>query len=219
MHGVKTAKTGIRLLDKAKVTPQAPKNFRIVIQAKEKDNYEEHKKNIAPMFPVIDDIAENGVEVGGTKYTVKQSSGGDQVFLAKAAGHLGHSHANGCFLCNAHKNQYGKVVVDATGKRVPLQFRLRTLEELCAGAQRPLSTGPFSKCPYCPQTFPDQATVDSLESPANKNQDIKYATTHLGMRFGTPPLFKFPLNMWYICCLHGLLQLAAVTFQRIIEQT
>jgi hypothetical protein len=60
--------------------------------------------------------------------------------------------------------------------------------------------------------------VDALDPPANKNQETKYATTHLGMRFGTPPLFKFPLNLWYLCFLHGLLRLAAVTFQRTIEQ-
>jgi hypothetical protein len=98
-----------------------------VIQAEGKDNYEEHKRNMAPMFPVIDDIAANGVEVGNTKYEVTQSLGGDQVFLGEAAGHSGHSHDNGCFLCNARRNQYGKVVTDASGKRVPLIFRLNTL--------------------------------------------------------------------------------------------
>jgi hypothetical protein len=75
MHGVKTAKTGIRLLDKAKVTAQAPRNLRTVIQAEGKDNYQDNKKNMAPMFPVIDYMAANGVEVEGTKYTVKQSLG------------------------------------------------------------------------------------------------------------------------------------------------
>jgi hypothetical protein len=106
MYGVKTAKTGVRLLDKKKVTSHALRNFRTVIQAEGKDDYGEHKKNLEPMFPVMDDIAENGVSVGNTKYEVKQSLGGDYVFLAEGAGHSGHSHTRGCFLCNAHKNDY-----------------------------------------------------------------------------------------------------------------
>jgi hypothetical protein len=217
MHGVKTAKTGVQLLDKKKVTSQAPRNFRTVIQAEGKDNYGEHKKNLEPMFPVMDDIAENGVSVGNTKYEVKQSLGGDYVFLAEGARHSGHAHTCGCFLCNAHKNGYGKVITNASGKRVPMEFRLNTLEELAAAAHRPLSTGPDIKCHCCGIAFPDQATVDALEPPANKSQESKHAATHLGMRFGTPPLFKFPLNLWYLCCLHALLWLVAITFQRTIE--
>jgi hypothetical protein len=192
MHGVKTAKTGVRLLDKKKVTSQAPRNFKTVIQAEGKDNYTEHKKNLEPMFPMMDDIAENGVTVENTKYAVKQSLGGDYVFLAEGAGHSGHSRIRGCFLCDAHKNDSGKVVTDANGKRVPMQFKLNTLKKLAAAAHKPFSTGPDIKCHCCGLAFPSQEAVDALEPPANKNQEAKHAATHLGMRFGTPPPLQVP---------------------------
>jgi hypothetical protein len=92
-----------------------------------------------------------------------------------------------------------------------MEFMLNTLEELAAAAHRPLFTGPDSKCHRCGVLFPDHETVDALEPPANKSQETKYAATHLGMRFGTPPLFKFPLDLWYLCCLHALLRLVAIT--------
>lgn len=38
------------------------------------------------MFPMMDDISENGVTFGNTKYDVKQSLGGDYIFLAEGPG-------------------------------------------------------------------------------------------------------------------------------------
>ncbi|GAQ92992.1 hypothetical protein KFL_012380020 [Klebsormidium nitens] len=84
-------------------------------------------------------------------------------------------------------------------------------------AHRPLQVGPDSKCPYCPQTFPDQETIDALPAPQSKNQIRAHALTHYGVRFGTPPLFKFPLALVYLYILHMLLRLASITFQRTIE--
>jgi hypothetical protein len=80
-----------------------------------------------------------------------------------------------------------------------------------------LKVGPEELCPYCNVAFPDRETVDALPAPANPNQETLYATAHHGMRFGTPPLFRFPLSEWYLCILHKLLRCAAVTFQRTIE--
>jgi hypothetical protein len=59
--------------------------------------------------------------------------------------------------------------------------------------------------------------VDELAGPQNKNQHKTYATVHKGMRFETPPLFKFPLDQIYLCILHLLLRLASTTFKRTIE--
>jgi hypothetical protein len=67
------------------------------------------------------------------------------------------------------------------------------------------------------RAFPDQKTVNAHQPPANKSQETKYAATHLGMRFETSPLFKFPLDLRYLCCLHALLRLVAITFQRTIK--
>jgi hypothetical protein len=94
---------------------------------------------------------------------------------------------------------------------------MRTLEEMCAAAHRPLKVGPREKCPHCNQPFPDQPTVDALQPPANKNQETQYTLAHHGIRFGTPPLFKFPLSRVILCILHMLLRLIAITFQQTIE--
>jgi hypothetical protein len=73
------------------------------------------------------------------------------------------------------------------------------------------------KCPHCGQPFPDEATVNSLEGPQNKNQQKDYEATHFGQRFGKPPLLPIDLSLVFLCTLHTLLRLAATTFQRTIE--
>jgi hypothetical protein len=89
---------------------------------------------------------------------------------------------------------------------------------MCAAAHRPLKTGPDEKCPHCPQTFSNQATVDCLAGPQNKNQQKEYEATHFGQRFGKPPrLLPIDLSRVFLCILHVLLRLAATTFQRTIE--
>jgi hypothetical protein len=98
-----------------------------------------------------------------------------------------------------------------------MQANDRTLEQVAAAAHRPLKVGPGEKYPYCPTTFPTQAVVDALPAPATKAAISAYATVHKGIRFSTPPLFKFPFIEIYLCILHCLLRLVAITFQRTIE--
>ncbi|GAQ92847.1 hypothetical protein KFL_011650020 [Klebsormidium nitens] len=214
---VKVSKIGFRILTLEKVILQAPQQARTVVQFEGKDDYDQNAEFLAPILPVMEQLKEEGLTVEGTHYTVTQSVGGDNVWMSEVAGHRGHSHTWGCFLCECMQQDFGKVITDETGRRVPVKAEKRTIERLAAGAHRPLKTGPEESCPYCGVAFPDQETVDALPAPQNKNQELVYQTTHHGVRFGKPPLFKFPMEEWYLCILHKLLRCAAITFQRTVE--
>lgn len=81
------------------------------------------------------------------------------MFLAEVCGHRGHSHRNGCFLCDAEKKHFGTIITGADGRRILMKHNDRTLEQVAAAAHRPLTVGPGVKCPA---TFPNQAAVDAL---------------------------------------------------------
>jgi hypothetical protein len=136
--------------------------------------------------------------------------------MAEAMGHSGASATNGCCFCEEHKNNYGKVVTDAAGRRVPLKAKDRTTESMAAAAHRPLTTGPGVECPYCQEQFPDEADVQASKPPADEAERRAYQLKHCGMRFGTPPLFNFAVVALVLCILHTLLRLVAITFQRTI---
>jgi hypothetical protein len=216
-RGVKTSNFGFRLPDLEALTMHAPQQARTVVEFEGKDGYAENKQNLAPCFPVMDRITEDGLNVGGTHYDVVQSLGADYVALSESAGHASHSHRWGCCFCEQESKDYGLTKLDETGRRVPVKTENRTLEKLFAGAHRPLKSGPNECCPYCKVPFPTQEAVDALPAPANPNQETNYDTVHHGMRFGTPPLFKIPMEEWYLCILHKLLRCSAITFQRTIE--
>jgi hypothetical protein len=214
---VKVSKFGFRLLSLDKLVLQAPQQARTIVQFEGKDDYEQNKEYLGPCIAVMDQLREKGMDVDGTHYSVVQSVGGDNVWLAEVAGTAGHVHSNGCCLCETLQKDYAELTVDETGRRVPVRFEPRTIDRMCAAAHRPLETGPDEVCPYCGVAFPDQETVDNLPAPENKSQELVYQTLHCGQRFGKPPLFLFSLEEWYLCILHMLLRLAAITFQRTVE--
>lgn len=162
----------------------------------------------------MDELKEEGLNCKGTHYEV--TFGADYVLMAEAMGHSGASSTNGCCLCEQHKRLYGRVVTNSEGRRVPLKATPRTREQMAAAAHRPLTTGPDVECPYCQEKFPDQAAVDASVASANEAERAAYQLKHCGMRFGTPPLFNFPVAAIVLCILHCLLRLVAITFQRTI---
>jgi hypothetical protein len=209
---VKVSKFSFRLLSLNKLVLQAPEQARTIVQFEGKDSYEQNKEYLSSSIAMMDKVREEGLDVDGTHYSVVQSVGGDNVWLAECAGTAGHSHGNGCCLCEVHQRNYGELTTDENGRRVPVRSQPRTLERMCAGAHRPLKTGPNEFCPFCGVAFPDQETVDNLPAPENKSQELAYQTKHCGQRFGKPPLFLISLDEWYLCILHKLLRLAAITF-------
>jgi hypothetical protein len=94
--------------------------------------------------------------------------------------------------------------------------RARTTESMAAAAHRPWTTGPDVHCPYCKEPFPDQAAVDNSPAPVTKQEIKNFRQLHYGMRFGTPPIFKFPMTAYVICILHTLLRRMAIYFLRSI---
>jgi hypothetical protein len=111
---------------------------------------------------------------------------------------------------------YGKVITDANGRRVPLTASPRTKKSMAAATHRPLSTGPNIHCPYCKEAFPNPAAVAASKAPTTRAKKDKFQLTHCGMRFGTPPLFNFPVSALVLCILHTLLRMSAILFQRTI---
>lgn len=214
---VKVSKFSFRLPSLEKVILQAPQQARTVVQFEGKDDYDQNAEYLAPCIPIMDQLREEGLTIDGIHYTVIQSVGGDNVWLSEVAGTRGHIHTWACFLCECMQKDFARITTDETGRRVPVKAEKRTLEKLFAGAHRPLKTGPEECCPYCGVAFPDQETIDALPAPQNKNQESAYMTTHHGVRFGKPPLFKIPLDEWYLCILHKLLRCAAITVQRTVE--
>jgi hypothetical protein len=90
-RGIKTTRVGYRLPDAAKVVQNDPRQYRSVLQFEGKDDYASLKEYLQPMFPVMDVYSEERIAIDGTHYTIKQSLGGDNVFLAEACRHSGHS--------------------------------------------------------------------------------------------------------------------------------
>jgi hypothetical protein len=96
-RGIKTTRVRYQLPDIAKVVQNDPRQYRSVLQFEGKDDYASHKEYLKLMFPVQDLYRDERITVDGTHYNIKQSLGGDNVFLAEVCGHCGHLHNNGCF--------------------------------------------------------------------------------------------------------------------------
>jgi hypothetical protein len=188
--------------------------MRCVLLFEGKDSYGNYLEYLGPFFPVIARLAKEGVEVDNTQYSVKQILGADYVLMAEAMGHYGASGLNGCCLCEEHRKDWGKVVTGSDGRRVPPASKMRTTESMAAAAHRPYTTGPEVSCLYCDEPFPDEAAVKASKAPENEEQRKRFQQAHLGMRFGTPPLFpNISIACLIICILHTLLRLCAITFQ------
>jgi hypothetical protein len=124
---VKVSKFGFRLLSLDKlVVLQAPEQARTVVQFEGKDDYEQNKEYLASSISVMNQLRAEGLTVDGTHYSVVQSLGGDNVWLAECAGTAGHAHTNGCFLCEKKQKEYAELTRDETGRRVPLRTKARS---------------------------------------------------------------------------------------------
>lgn len=216
LRALKHSLFGFKLVGNQRVVAQSLANLRTLLLFEGKDSYENYAELLAPFFAIIDALSEEGITVDGTHYRVKQSMGADYVLLSEVMGHCGHSAEQGCCLCDAHKGDYGRTQVSESGRRVPLGFTARTTEQMAAAAHRPFKVGPDVACPYCSMQFPNQAAVDAAPAPGTKNKRQTYQQQHAGIRFGKPPLFKFPVAFLAICVLHTLLRLCAITFKRTI---
>jgi hypothetical protein len=216
LRGLKHSKWGYKVVGMGRVCSQSPSNMRTVLLFEGKDNYVNYKEYMHPFLPVMDSLKRDGIRVDDIHYTVKQSMGADYVLMAEVLGHGGHSCTQGCCLCDIHKKDYGTIVTNTEGRRVPLGGQPRTLEQMAAATHRPLRTGPDVKCPYCDEVFPDQAAVDNSRGPETETEKTAYQLKHAGMRFGCPPLFNFEVVLLYLCILHTLLRLIAVVFKRTI---
>lgn len=215
-RGLKHSKFGFKQVENGRVTAQSPSNMKTCLLFEGKDNWANYKELLAPFLPVMDELAEEGMTVEDTKYAVKQTFGADYLLLAEVMGHSGASATNGCCLCDEHKDNYGRVVTDSTGRRVPLKANDRTTASMAAAAHRPRTTGPDVECPYCQEKFPDEEAAKASVPPADEAERRAYQLKHRGMRFGTPPLFNFEVTALVLCILHTLLGLVAITFQRTI---
>jgi hypothetical protein len=69
-----------------------------------------------------------GLTVDGVEHIVKQTMGADYVLLARIMGHARHSHTNGCCFCEIDKQNYGTIITNGEGRRVPLGGRARILQ-------------------------------------------------------------------------------------------
>jgi hypothetical protein len=212
LRGIKHSKFGFKFVGNGQVCAQAPQNMTCILLFEGKDNYNNYKELMAPFLPVMKDLKELGVDLGGVHFHIKQTMGADYVLLAEVLGHGGHSCTQGCCFCKIHKKNYGTIVIDESGRRVPMPTEARTLEEMAAAAHRPLTVGPDIKCPFCDEPFPDQAAVDASVGPQTNAQRTAYQLKHAGQKFGCPPLFDFALVLLYLSILHTLLRLVAVVF-------
>jgi hypothetical protein len=216
LRGIKHYKFGFKFVGKGQVCAQAPQNRRCILLFERKDNYDNYKELLQPFLPVMKDLRKSGADVDGVHYQIKQTMGADYVLMAEALGYGGHSCTQGCCFCKIHKKDYGTIITDASGRRLPMETEPRTLEEMAAAAYRPLTVGPDVKCPFCDEPFPNQAAVDASIGPKTPAQKTDYQLKHAGQKFGCPPLFNFPLVLLYLCILHTLLRLVAVVFKRTI---
>jgi hypothetical protein len=217
IRGLNHSKFGFKLVGNGRVVAQSPSNMKCALIFEGKDKYQNYKEVLAPIIPVIAKIGAEGVTVCCTHYAIKQTLGADYALLAEVMGHSGASATNGCCLCDQHKKDYGKIIIDAAGRRVPLKSTPRTVESMAAATHRPLTTGPDVQCPYCLEPFPNQAAVNASVGPATEGERDKFQLTHKGMRFGTPPLLPdFSIALPALCILHWLLRISAIVFQRTI---
>jgi hypothetical protein len=207
---------GFKLLGNQRVVSHSPKDMRVALTFEGKDKYSTYKEHLVPFLDHMDTLASDGLQCEGTAYKAQQTMGADYVLLCELLGHSGASAIKGCCLCEQEKSNYGKTCLDAAGRRVPLLAKARTTETMAAAAHRPWTTGPDVHCPYCQEPFPDQAAVDNSKAPQTKRKIKNFQQTHCGMRFGTPPIFKFPMQAYVICILHCLLRLMAITFLRTV---
>jgi hypothetical protein len=216
LRGISHSKIGFKFVGNGRVCNQSPANMRTILHFEGKDNYAKYKELMQPFFPVMDALTADGLDMDNVHYDFKQTMGANYVLLAEILGHASHSCTQGCCLCDINKKDYGTVVTNSEGRRVPLGGKARTLEEMAAAIHRPFTTEPRVKCPYCDELFPDQAAVDASKGPKTEAQRTAYQLKHAGMRFGCPSLFNFKLVFMYLCILHTLFRLVAVVFRRTI---
>jgi hypothetical protein len=144
LRGLNHSKFGFKLVGNGRVVSQSPSNMKCVLIFEGKDKYANYKEYLAPFFPVMGKLKSEGVTVGNTHYTVKQTLGADDALFSEFMGHSGASATNGCCLCDQDKKDYGKIIVDATGRRVPLKSTPRTMESMVAAAHRPRQDQKFT---------------------------------------------------------------------------
>ncbi|GAQ92513.1 hypothetical protein KFL_010360010, partial [Klebsormidium nitens] len=215
LRGISHSIWGFKLLGNNRVVTHSPKDMRVALTFEGKDKYSTYLEYLQPFLEPMQTMTTKGLQVETTHYTVNQTLGADYVLMSELLGHSGASGLIGCCFCEEHKDNYGKThVVD--GQRVPLTANPRTTESMAAAAHRPWTTGPGVECPYCHEQFPNQEAVDASQPPQTKGETKKFQQSHAGMRFGTPPIFRFPISAYAICILHLLLRLMAITFQRTI---
>ncbi|GAQ88673.1 hypothetical protein KFL_004500130 [Klebsormidium nitens] len=206
---------GFKLLGNNRVVTHSPSNMRVALTFEGKDKYSTYLEYLQPFLEQMDSLANEGLRLDETHYTVTQTLGADYVLMAELLGHSGASSLTGCCFCEKHRDNYGKLGV-VNGKKVPLPAKPRTTESMAAATHRPWRTGPDVECPYCHEKFPNQAAVDASVPPTTKQEIKNFQQSHAGMRFGTPPIFKFPLSAYAVCILHLLLRLMAITFQQTV---
>jgi hypothetical protein len=206
---------GFKLLGNQRVVSHSPKDMRVALTFEGKDKYSTYLEHLQPFLKHMNTLASDGMDCDGTEYEVVQTMGADYVLLCELLGHSGASGLKGCCFREQHKQNYGKTCVNAEGRRVPLAAKAST-ESMAAAAHRPWTTGLDVHCPYCNEPFPNQAAVDNSVAPKTKQESKNFQQLHAGMRFGTPPIFKFSMAAYVICILHCLLQLMAITFLRTV---
>ncbi|GAQ88843.1 hypothetical protein KFL_004630110 [Klebsormidium nitens] len=209
---------GFKLLGNQRVVTHSPKDMRVALIFEGKDKYSTYQEYLQPFLEHMDDLAYGGMQIDNTAYDVDQTLGADYVLMCELLGHSGASALTGCCFCEQHKDNYGKACLNAEGWKVPLPAKPCTTESMAAATHRPWTTGPDVDCPYYHEPFPDQDAVKNSKAPETKQQVKNFQQSHAGMRFGTPPLFKFPITAYVICILHLLLRLMAITFLRTVAE-
>ncbi|GAQ93252.1 hypothetical protein KFL_013900010, partial [Klebsormidium nitens] len=215
LRGTSHSIWGFKLLGNNRVVTHSPKDMRVALTFEGKDKYSTYLEYLQPFLEPMQTMTTEGLQVENTHYTVNQTLGADYVLMSELLGHSGASSLTGCCFCEEHKDNYGKTHV-VNGRRVPLTATPRTTESMAAAAHRPWTTGPGVECPYCHEQFPNQEAVDASQPPQTKGETKKFQQSHAGMRFGTPPIFRFPISAYAICILHLLLRLMAITFHQTI---
>jgi hypothetical protein len=207
---------GFKLLGNQRAVTHSPKDMRVALTFEGKDKYATFVEHLQPFLKHMETMASQGVRCEGNAYELQQTLGADYVLLCELLGHYGASGVERCCLCEENKKNYGKTILNDEGRRVPLVAKARTIESMAAAAHRPWTTGPDVHCPYCKEPFPDQAAVNNSPALQTKQEIKNFQQLHHGMRFGTPPIFKFPMTAYVICILHTLLRLMAICFLRTI---
>jgi hypothetical protein len=195
---------GFKLLGNQRIVTHSPKDMRVALTFGGKDKYSSYKEYLEPFQKTMRTVAEEGLKIENTEYEVKQTCGADYVLMVELLGHNEASGIQGCCFCEQTKESYGKTMVKDE-RRVPLPATRRTTETMAATPHRPWTTGPDVHCIYCKEPFPDHNAVNQSPAPQTKGEKTRFQQLHVGMRFGTPPLFKLPITAYVICILHLLL--------------